>query len=160
MRESARAGLEQLCRARGLKVRGRGCAVLQVMDDAPDHPSVEEIYRRALSIDPQISLTTVYRTVNDLTAAQFLTRLEFGDGKTRYEKAGKAHHDHLIDLDSGAIVEFASPQIEAAIREAAAGLGYELSSYRLRVFGQAQKPACPDHGAGRISLLPRSRPMA
>lgn len=155
-----KAGLEQLCRERGLKVRGRGCAVLKVMDEAQDHPSVDEIYRRALLIDPQISLTTVYRTVNDLAAAQFLARLEFGDGKTRYEKAGKAHHDHLIDVESGAIVEFASPQIEAAIRQAAAALGYDLFSYRLRVFGQAQKPACPDRGAGKITLLARSRQTA
>ncbi|HEX2762145.1 MAG TPA: Fur family transcriptional regulator [Rhizomicrobium sp.] len=152
-----KAGLEQLCRERGLKVRGRGCAVLKVMDEAQDHPSVDEIYRRALLIDPQISLTTIYRTVNDLAAAQFLTRLEFGDGKTRYEKTGQAHHDHLIDVESGAIVEFSSPQIEAAIREAAATLGYNLFSYRLRVFGQAQKAACRDHAAGKITLLARGR---
>ena len=160
MRENARAGLEQLCRARGLKVRGRGCAVLKVMDEAQDHPSVDEIYRRALLIDPQISLTTVYRTINDLAAAEFLTRLEFGDGKTRYEKAGKARHDHLIDVESGAIVEFSSPEIEDAIKRAAAALGYDLFSYRLRVFGQAQQPACRDHAAGTITLLARSRQMA
>ena len=157
MRENAKAGLEQLCRARGLKVRGRGCAVLWVMDEALDRPSVDEIYRRALLIDPQISLTTVYRTINDLTAAEFLARLEFGDGKTRYEKAGKARHDHLIDVESGAIVEFCSPEIEEAIRRAAAALGYNLFSYRLRVFGQAQEPACQDQGVGRITLLMRSR---
>jgi Fur family ferric uptake transcriptional regulator len=157
MRDNAKAGLEQLCRERGLKVRGRGCAVLRVMDEAQDHPSVDEIYRRALLIDPQISLTTVYRTINDLTAAQFLTRLEFGDGKTRYEKAGKAHHDHLIDVESGAIVEFSSPEIEAAIREAAAALGYDLFSYRLRVFGQAQAPACREPVTGKVTLLARSR---
>jgi Fur family ferric uptake transcriptional regulator len=159
MRENAKAGLEQLCRERGLKVRGRGCAVLRVMDEALDHPSVDEIYRRALLIDPQISLTTVYRTINDLAAAKFLTRLEFGDGKTRYEKAGKAHHDHLIDVESGAIVEFASPEIEAAIREAAAALGYDLFSYRLRVFGQAQDQAHREQPSGKITLLARSRQM-
>lgn len=145
--------LEQLCRERGLKVRGRGCAVLKVMDEALDHPCVDDIYRRAVLLDPHVSLTTVYRTINDLAAAGFLTRLEFGDGKTRYEKAGGAQHDHLIDVKSGAIVEFSCPDIEAAIHKAAAAMGYRLFSYRLKVMGEAiaGEPAQPD--TGRITML-------
>lgn len=121
--------------AAGLRLTGPRRTVAQVLEDADDHPDVETIHARAAERDPSISVATVYRTVNLFEEAGLVARREFGDGRARWEDAERDHHDHLIDLQSGAVIEFVDPEIEALQERIAERLGYELRGHRLELFG-------------------------
>ncbi len=127
--------LEELCAAKGLKLTPQRQVIARVLSEAVDHPDVEEVYRRASAIDTRISLATVYRTVRLLQEEGILERHDFGDGKARYEEAPREHHDHLIDLESGEVIEFQDDEIEAIQKRIAARLGYRLTDHRLELFG-------------------------
>ena len=109
--------------------------VAQVLEDSQDHPDVEELYARALKLDPRISIATVYRSVKLFEESGILEKLEFGDGRARYEDAGRDHHDHLIDMNSGEVIEFIDPDIEALQEKIAERLGYRLKGHRLELYG-------------------------
>jgi Fur family ferric uptake transcriptional regulator len=130
--------LEQLCVERGLRLNGKRRAILTVLDRANDHPTVEDVYRRTLRLEPDVSLATVYRTIKQLSEWGLLTCHNFGNGRARYEEARGGRHEHLIDVRSGKVVEFEAPELADLIREIAAGLGYGLVEYRLEVFAQRQ----------------------
>ncbi|MEX0284045.1 MAG: Fur family transcriptional regulator [Paracoccaceae bacterium] len=123
------------CEAKGLRMTGQRRVIAQVLEDNADHPDVEELYRRASASDPNISLATVYRTVKLFEEAGILDKLEFGDGRARYEDAERDHHDHLIDLSSGEVIEFVDAEIEALQEKIARKLGYELRGHRLELYG-------------------------
>ena len=129
------------CETKGLRMTEQRRIVARVVGDADDHPDVEELYARASRIDPRISLATVYRTVKLFEEAGILDRLEFGDGRARYEDAERDHHDHLIDVNTGQVIEFVDPEIEALQERIAARLGYRLIGHRLELLGvPAKKP--------------------
>ena len=123
------------CEEKGLRVTEQRRTVAAVIEDADDHPDVEELYRRASKLDPKISLATVYRTVKLFEDWGLLEKLEFGDGRARYESADRDHHDHLIDLNSGEVIEFVDEEIEALQEKIARKLGYELRGHRLELYG-------------------------
>ncbi|MGO4908937.1 Fur family transcriptional regulator [Pseudorhodobacter sp. W20_MBD10_FR17] len=123
------------CEAKGLRMTEQRRVIAQVIGAAEDHPDVEELYTRASAIDPRISIATVYRSVKLFEEAGILERLEFGDGRARYEDAERDHHDHLIDLHSGEVIEFVDPEIEELQERIAARLGYTLKGHRLELFG-------------------------
>lgn len=123
------------CKHHGLRMTGQRKIIAQVLDAATDHPDVEELLARANALDPKISLATVYRTVKALEQNGILEKVEFGDGRARYEAAGRAHHDHLIDVETGKVIEFVDPDIEALQEKIAAKLGYRLAGHRLELFG-------------------------
>lgn len=127
------------CEAKGVRLTGQRRLIAQVLEDAEDHPDVEELYARASVLDPHISLATTYRTVKLFEEEGILSRLEFGDGRARYEDASRAHHDHLIDLDTGEVIEFVDKEIEALQERIAAKLGYELRGHKLELFGIRKK---------------------
>jgi Fur family ferric uptake transcriptional regulator len=129
------------CEARGLRMTEQRRVVARVVGAAEDHPDVEELYARAAKIDPRISIATVYRTVKLFEEAGILDRLEFGDGRARYEDAERDHHDHLIDVNSGEVIEFVDPEIEALQERIAARLGYRLVGHRLELLGVPVKKA-------------------
>ena len=126
--------IEQLCVAKGLKMTGQRRVIARVLSDAEDHPDVEMVHRRAIAIDPKISIATVYRTVRLFEDEQILERHEFGDGRARYEEASEDHHDHLIDIESGQVIEFQSEEIEKIQQAIAEKLGYRLVDHRLELF--------------------------
>jgi Fur family ferric uptake transcriptional regulator len=109
--------------------------VARVIGESEDHPDVEELYARAAKVDPKISIATVYRTVKLFEEAGILDKLEFGDGRARYEDAERDHHDHLIDVNSGDVIEFVDPDIEELQERIAARLGYKLVGHRLELLG-------------------------
>lgn len=123
------------CEAKGLRMTDQRRVVARVIGEAEDHPDVEELYARAAKLDPRISIATVYRTVKLFEEAGILDRLEFGDGRARYEDAERDHHDHLIDVNSGEVIEFVDPEIEALQDRIAARLGYKLVGHRLELLG-------------------------
>ncbi|WP_293576734.1 Fur family transcriptional regulator [Phaeobacter sp.] len=123
------------CEAKGLRMTGQRRVIARVLEDSEDHPDVEELYARASALDGAISLATVYRTVKLFDEAGILDRLEFGDGRARYEDADREHHDHLIDMNSGKVIEFCDPEIEALQEKIAEKLGYELRGHRLELYG-------------------------
>ena len=123
------------CEAKGLRMTDQRRTIARVIESADDHPDVEELYARAIAIDPHISIATVYRTVKLFEEAGLLDRLEFGDGRARYEDAERDHHDHLIDMNSGEVIEFVDPEIEALQDRIAARLGYRLMGHRLELYG-------------------------
>jgi len=123
------------CEAKGLRMTGQRRVIAQVLEDSEDHPDVEELYARARAADAGISLATVYRTVNLFEEAGILDKLEFGDGRARYEDAERDHHDHLIDINSGAVIEFVDEEIEKLQERIAVKLGYELRGHRLELYG-------------------------
>lgn len=127
--------LEQRCREKGLKMTSQRRVIARILSDSDDHPDVESLYRRASRVDPRISIATVYRTVKLFEQASILTRHDFGDGRARYEAVPPEHHDHLIDIDSGQVIEFRDDEIERLQREAARALGYRLVGHRLELFG-------------------------
>ena len=108
--------------------------VAQVLEDSQDHPDVEELYARALKLDPRISIATVYRSVKLFEESGILEKLEFGDGRARYEDAERDHHDHLIDMNSGEVIDFIDPAIEALQEKIAELLGYRLKGHRLELY--------------------------
>ena len=105
--------LEQLCAERGLRITEQRRVIARVLSDSDDHPDVEKLHERAAAVDPKISIATVYRTVRLFEEAGILDRHDFGDGRARYEAAPEAHHDHLIDVETGKVVEFVDPELEA-----------------------------------------------
>ncbi len=128
------------CEARGLRLTDQRRVIARVLEDADDHPDVEELYTRASAVDPRISLATVYRTVKLFEESGILEKHEFGDGRARYETADRDHHDHLIDLSTGAVIEFVDPEIEALQEKIAEKLGYTLKGHRLELYGVPKKP--------------------
>lgn len=123
------------CEANGLRMTEQRRTIAAVLQAADDHPDVEELYNRAAAVDPRISLATVYRTVKLFEESGILEKHEFGDGRARYEAADRDHHDHLIDVNSGQVIEFVDPDIEALQEKIAAKLGYRLMGHRLELFG-------------------------
>lgn len=123
------------CEAKGLRMTGQRRTIAQVLEESEDHPDVEELYARASRMDSGISIATVYRTVKLFEEAGILDRLEFGDGRARYEDAERDHHDHLIDLNTGEVIEFCDPEIEALQERIAAKLGYRLKGHKLELYG-------------------------
>ncbi len=128
--------IERLCVERGLKMTGQRRIIARVLSDADDHPDVEELYRRATARDGRISIATVYRTVRLLEEKGILERRDFGGGRARYEPTEHGHHHHLIDVDTGRVVEFENADHEQLIQAIAARLGFDLVSYRLELFGR------------------------
>jgi Fur family ferric uptake transcriptional regulator len=124
------------CDRAGLRMTGHRRLVAEVIGESEDHPDVEEVYRRAAKRDAKISLATVYRAVRLFEEAGILEKLDFGDGRARYEDANRAHHDHLIDARSGNVIEFVDPEIEELQRRIAARLGYRLIGHRLELVGE------------------------
>ena len=130
------------CEAKGLRMTGQRRTIAAVLEEADDHPDVEELYTRASSRDSGISIATVYRTGKLFEEAGILDKLEFGDGRARYEDAEREHHDHLIDMHSGEVIEFVDPEIEALQEKIAEKLGYKLIGHRLELYGvPLKKPA-------------------
>lgn len=123
------------CEAKGLRMTGQRRIIAQVLEDSEDHPDVEELYSRASAIDSGISIATVYRTVKLFEEAGILDKLEFGDGRARYEDAERDHHDHLIDMHSGEVIEFVDSEIEELQERIARKLGYELRGHKLELYG-------------------------
>lgn len=123
------------CGAHGLRMTGQRRTIAQVLDESRDHPDVETLYARASERDPKISLATVYRTVRLFEDAGILEKVEFGDGRARYEDAIREHHDHLIDLDTGRVIEFVDPEIEKLQERIAQRLGYRLAGHKLELYG-------------------------
>jgi len=126
--------LEQLCIDKGLKMTEQRRVIARVLSESADHPDVESVYRRATEIDSKISIATVYRTVRLFEEANILARHHFGQGPARYEEMPLDHHDHLIDLQSGRVIEFRDEEIERLQREVAARLGYRLVDHRLELY--------------------------
>ncbi|HUI18345.1 MAG TPA: Fur family transcriptional regulator [Alphaproteobacteria bacterium] len=136
--------LEKLCLDKGLKMTDQRRVIARVLSDAHDHPDVEQVYRRATEIDPHISISTVYRTVRLFEEANILERHDFGNGRARYEEIPESHHDHLIDIQSGRVIEFSNDRIEQLQREVARELGFELVDHRLELYGTpVNAPAKP-----------------
>ena len=123
------------CEQNGLRMTEQRRIVAQVLDTSHDHPDVEELYARASKLDPKISIATVYRAVKLFEESGILEKLEFGDGRARYEDADRDHHDHLIDMQTGKVIEFIDPDIEALQEKIAKRLGYDLKDHRLELFG-------------------------
>ena len=123
------------CEAKGLRMTGQRRIIAAVLQDSDDHPDVEELYARAVALDSGISIATVYRTVKLFDEAGILDKLEFGDGRARYEDAEREHHDHLIDLNSGEVIEFVDEEIEALQERIAQKLCYTLKGHRLELYG-------------------------
>ncbi|WP_116084166.1 Fur family transcriptional regulator [Tropicimonas sp. IMCC34011] len=121
--------------ASGLRLTGPRRVIAEVLSTASDHPDVEELHARATRRDPRISLATVYRTVKLFEEVGILERVELGDGRARYEDAERDHHDHLIDLATGEVIEFVDPEIEALQEKIAKRLGYRLEGHRLKLYG-------------------------
>lgn len=135
-----KATLVKRCEARGLRLTEQRRVIARVIEAAADHPDVEALHARANALDPRISIATVYRTVKLFEEAGLLERLEFGDGRARYEDAERDHHDHLIDMATGEVIEFCDPEIERLKEAIAQRLGYRLKGHRLELFGIRQKP--------------------
>ena len=126
------------CQERGLKLTAQREAVISILEKSEDHPDVDELYRRALEIDESVSIATVYRTVKLLEDANFIEKHEFGDGRARYEESGK-HHEHLIDVETGEVIEFIDDELEQLKERIAIKMGYELVDHRLELFGKKLK---------------------
>ncbi|HVI52450.1 MAG TPA: Fur family transcriptional regulator [Candidatus Sulfotelmatobacter sp.] len=133
--------IEQRCIEKGMKMTEQRRVIARVLSEATDHPDVEEVHRRSTTIDPNISIATVYRTVRLFEEANILERHDFGDGRARYEEMPDAHHDHLIDVQSGKVIEFQNPQIEALQREIARTFGYKLVGHRLELYAVPLDPS-------------------
>ncbi len=126
--------LEELCAERGMRMTGQRRVIAGVLQDAADHPDVEELYRRASAVDPHISISTVYRTVKLFEDLGIIEKHEFRDGRARYEPLPDEHHDHLIDVKSGKVIEFRNARIEALQEEIARELGYRIVDHRLELY--------------------------
>ena len=141
--------LEQLCQDKGLKMTEQRRIIARVLSDSDDHPDVELVHRRATAIDPRISIATVYRTVRLFEEANILKRHDFGEGRARYEESSETHHDHLIDVQSGRVIEFQNEEIEALQRKVAEKLGYRLVGHRLELYAVAENAPKRPGGGGK-----------
>jgi Fur family transcriptional regulator, ferric uptake regulator len=126
--------LEEQCAEKGMRMTDQRRIIAQVIEQADDHPDVEELYRRASARDPRISLSTVYRTLNLFEEAGLVTKHDFKDGRARFEPIPDEHHDHLIDIRSGKVIEFRNEEIEAIQEVIAKRLGYKLVDHRLELY--------------------------
>jgi Fur family ferric uptake transcriptional regulator len=127
--------IERICIGKGMKMTEQRRIIARVLSTADDHPDVEEVYRRASEMDPKISIATVYRTVRLFEEANIIERHDFGDGRSRYEEATDEHHDHLIDIQSGKVVEFQNQEIENLQKKIAKKHGMKLVGHRLELYG-------------------------
>ncbi len=144
MASQAPSRIEQLCIDNGLKMTDQRRTIARVLSDSDDHPDVDQVYRRATQLDSRISIATVYRTVRLFEEANILEKHDFGDGRARYEEVQDDHHDHLIDIKSGKVIEFFNEEMEAMKERIAKELGYELIDHRLELFGKLIRS--PDEG--------------
>ncbi len=147
--------IEQLCAEKGLKMTEQRRVIARVLSEATDHPDVELLYRRAAEVDSRISIATVYRTVKLFEEASILERHDFGDGRARYEKASENHHDHLIDVNSGEVIEFRNDEIESLQQMVAKKLGYRLVGHRLELYGTKIDSETPERGSKQGSPAKR-----
>ncbi|MCW1934912.1 Fur family transcriptional regulator [Pararhodobacter zhoushanensis] len=131
--------LIDLCRQRGLRITGQRRVILQVLDAADDHPNVEELHRRVGQREPGVNIATVYRTMNKLAELGLIERHMFGDGRLRYEPAPDEHHDHLINVETGEVIEFRSDEIERLQEEIAQKYGFEIVSHKLELYVKPRK---------------------
>jgi Fur family ferric uptake transcriptional regulator len=127
--------VEALCADKGLRITEQRRVIARVLSEAEDHPDVEALHLRAAAIDPGISIATVYRTVRLFEDAGLLERQDFGDGRARYEAAAETHHDHLIDVESGKVIEFVDAELEALQKRIAEKLGFRLVDHRMELYG-------------------------
>jgi Fur family ferric uptake transcriptional regulator len=127
--------IEALCAERGLRITEQRRIIARVLSNSSDHPDVEKLHQRAVAIDAGISIATVYRTVRLFEEAGILDRHDFGDGRSRYEAAPEAHHDHMIDVESGKVIEFVDPELEALQRQISERLGFRLVDHRMELYG-------------------------
>lgn len=127
--------IESLCLEKGMRMTGQRRIIARVLSEAHDHPDVEELYRRSSAVDPKISIATVYRTVRLFEEAGILNRHDFRDGRSRYEEASDDHHDHLLDMRTGKVIEFHDSDIEMLQEAIARRLGYRLVDHRLELYG-------------------------
>ena len=131
--------IEQKCLAKGVKLTDQRRIIAKIMSEASDHPNVDELYNRASELDPKISIATVYRTVKLFEESGILTKHEFKGGKARYEELNEGHHDHLIDVKSGEIIEFVDEEIEELQKKVADKYGYTLVDHKLELYGVKKK---------------------
>ena len=132
--------IERRCIEHGMKMTEQRKVIAKVLSDADDHPDVEEVHKRSAAEDSRISIATVYRTMRLFEEAGIVERHDFGDGRARYEEAPSSHHDHLIDIKSGRVIEFRNEEIERLQREVARAYGYRLVDHRLELFALPLKP--------------------
>ena len=128
--------ISERCKKVGIRLTGQRRLIISVLEDSKDHPDVETLFERANEIDSKVSIATVYRTVKVLKNAGILEKLEFNDGRSRFEDAVRKHHDHLIDLDTGKVIEFIDEEIEHIQKKIASKLGYELIGHKLELYGK------------------------
>ena len=128
--------ISERCKKVGIRLTGQRRLIIKVLEDSKDHPDVETLFERANKIDSKVSIATVYRTVKILKNAGILEKLEFNDGRSRFEDAVRKHHDHLIDLDTGKVIEFIDEEIEHIQKKIASKLGYELIGHKLELYGK------------------------
>jgi Fur family ferric uptake transcriptional regulator len=150
--------IERLCVERGLKMTGQRRVIARVLSEASDHPDVEELYRRAAALDNRISIATVYRTVRLLEEKGILERRDFGGGRARYEPTEHGHHYHLIDIDSGKVIEFQDAEHERVMQAIAARLGFDLVSMRLELFGRRREEPSREVAAKPAAARRRAKP--
>ncbi len=127
--------IEELCAQRGLRITDQRRVIAKVLSESVDHPDVDSLYQRAVALDPGISIATVYRTVRLFEEAGILDRHDFGDGRSRYEASPEAHHDHMIDVETGKVIEFVDPELESLQRQIAERLGFRLVDHRMELYG-------------------------
>lgn len=132
--------IEKLCLDKGMRMTDQRKVIARVLSEAQDHPDVEELYRRSSRVDPNISIATVYRTVRLFEEAGIIARHDFRDGRSRYEQAGEEHHDHLIDMKSGQVIEFIDDEIERLQHLIAKRLGFRLIDHRLELYAVPLEP--------------------
>ena len=128
--------ISERCKSVGIRMTGQRRLIITVLENSRDHPDVETLFERANKIDNKVSIATVYRTVKVLQNAGILEKLEFNDGRSRFEDAVRKHHDHLIDLDTGKVIEFIDEEIEHIQKKIANKLGYELIGHKLELYGK------------------------
>ena len=128
--------ISERCKKVGIRLTGQRRSIIKVLEDSKDHPDVETLFERANKIDSKVSIATVYRTVKVLKNAGILEKLEFNDGRSRFEDAVRKHHDHLIDLDTGKVIEFIDEEIEHIQKKIASKLGYKLIGHKLELYGK------------------------
>ena len=131
-----RETISERCKSVGIRMTGQRQLIIKVLENSKDHPDVETLFERANKIDNKVSIATVYRTVRTLQNAGILEKLEFNDGRSRFEDAVRNHHDHLIDLDTGKVIEFFDQEIEQIQTKIAKKLGYKLIGHKLELYGR------------------------
>ena len=131
--------IEQKCISKGVKLTDQRKIIAKIMSDSQDHPDVDELYKRASAIDKKISIATVYRTVKLFEESGILTKHDFKGGKARYEELSESHHDHLIDVKTGEIIEFVDEEIEKLQKKVADKYGYKLVDHKLELYGVKKK---------------------